>query len=178
MELAVKESEVKPGFMKEAHKLSSLTVLDVSSSEVRGEDLCPLDSWPKLEHLISPKTTKVMGLFKGKLPQSLRRLRLDSDELTDADMASVARFSNLTFLSLNRNAKITSKGLAALSALPLLELDIDHVQLTPDCIQPLSKIKSLITLCFCGDRFTKADMRLLKQKLPHCQLYLTPFEEN
>jgi uncharacterized membrane protein len=93
-------------------------------------------------------------------------LDLSGTSVTDAGLATVARFTNLTRLHLNQTA-ITDSGLAQLSKLQHLEyLNLYGTAVTDDGLSSLTDLRKLRTLYVWQTKVTGAGVSRLRTALP------------
>jgi len=134
--LDVAGAAITPTGIDQINKLSGLTVLSLHHSEVSDEALARLN----------------LPVLKG-LDLS------DTKQVSDEGLAHFATsLSNLNWVSLNGNSKVTDRGISELAKLKQvhhLRLD-DMPALTDRCAEELSNSRSISSLVFGSDKITDA----------------------
>jgi hypothetical protein len=102
--------------------------------------------------------------------QKIDVLVLNSNDLTDQDLALISKIKTLQELGLEYNPKITAAGLAPLSQLPQLStLDIKGINLGPGAIPYLEKLQKLIHLRPGEQGWTDKQKNELIRAMPNCK---------
>jgi Leucine-rich repeat (LRR) protein len=154
-------------------KLTKLRTLDISFTNVCGEELVHLKSLTNLVTLFldcHTGTRQVSGSLKN-LP-NLYFLSLANTDTKDADLADLAQLTNLRLLNL-QNTQITDTGLLHLAKLPQLSaLNVSECQITDQGVAHLASLQNLYSLNLRDTKITDASIPHLS-KLSHlCILYL------
>ena len=119
-----------------------VTAADLGNSAVEDADLAHLPHFERVEELV-----------------------LSGTEVTDRGLHYVRPLSRLKRLSL-RGTDITDAGLAALTGLPLIELDLENTQITDAGLQHLAEIHTLRKLYLGGTNITYRGTQELKKAVP------------
>jgi hypothetical protein len=94
------------------------------------------------------------------------------DMIDDGGLAELARCEQLELVRLANNQRLTSAGLAPLSALRWLrDLSVAGSKLGDEAVEPLQKLTALRILNVRQTRLTPAGIARLKQALPHCAIF-------
>lgn len=172
--------------------LNKITSLDISGSDISEKSLPSLDRFTHLEELIISATTLKDGsLARLKRLRALTRLEAREIKKIDATLKAiagskalkelmlseanqkdeiitlVAKNTELDYLSLSGNPRLTTAGLKQLSALTKLEhMSLLGVPLTPDVIPTLSSFRHMKDLKISSKGWTENDKRNLRLGLP------------
>jgi len=116
--------------------------------------------------LSSKKITDTeIRLLEGIVPQ-LVWLKAGGTAITDSALASIAKLTTLTKLSLD-DTKVTDKGIAQLQSLAKLQyLNIVRTDITTNGIVALKALPELQSIYFYQSKISKADSAVLRQAFP------------
>ena len=144
-------------------RLTGLRKLSLGSVGVSPRGLALLAQLPQIEELSTPVGLTDMGMAEIAKMQSLKRLNVFRDQLTDAGLRSLGKLTNLEELILYGNPGMTENGLKALTNLRSLR----HLRLGKEClftdrgIAHLASLPSLKVLWLDTHNITDESLRWL-----------------
>jgi hypothetical protein len=152
--------------------LPLLECLDISKTMIDGSGLAVMKTLTHLETLrlannalIPGATANLAGLSR------LKELYLSSTSVGDADMVNIAKIKSLTTIKLADNKKITDAGVAALAALPNLNmLELSGSSATIASLPSLKKMHQLKHLFISSPKLTAKQLAQMQQALPGCKV--------
>jgi hypothetical protein len=167
----VSESKVDDRMFQEISRLPELRELSLDA-EVTADRLLALSSLPELRALelqhvsLDASGLRAIGRFR-----NLTYLELWGCSLAEGELKEVASLPQLQTLRLP-HTKVASQDLALLVGLPLKELYLGGTQVDSQAIPHLVKLVNLRELVLPSQGFSLAEEKLLRERLPKCQIHL------
>lgn len=170
-------TEVTDKGLAHIQHLKKLEELKVSNTKgVTGYGIAKMDCLKALHHLDADHC-KNMGAALAALNGSaaLQSTSLRSCDLTDQDLNSLCKLSNLVGLTLDGNENVTDSTIIKLAAhFPKLQtLSIWRCNVTPKCTEALKGMKHLSELTIRVDDWSLHDRVVLQRALPNCKIRTT-----
>ncbi len=152
--------------------LPEVTFLGLSRTEVTSKCFKSLAAMKKLRKLhIGSNILGSEGFNDLPRLSGLNALRLETTQLTDADLEYVTKLKNLRTLKISTNKGITDRGLAKILTMgSLTGLNIAKTSVTLKGIASLKAMKNLTRIEFDFGRFEKADIKRLAHDLAPIRL--------
>ncbi len=173
--LDISGSELTEKSLPDLNRFTHLKELTLSASSLKDGTLARLKRLRALTSLEAREITKInatLGALAGS--KALKELMLSESNQKDEILPLVAKDTELDYLSLSGNPRLTTTGLKVLSALTKLEhVSLLAVPLTPDVIPTLTSFRHMKELKISTKGWTENDKRNLRLGLPrgcHCLL--------
>ncbi len=170
--LNVKFSDFADADVKYLDKLSNLSYLNVTATNVTGDGLARIKNLNKLTSLHAGSVQNVETLLErvGEIPK-LYQLSLHADLLDDDAIKEIGRCTNLKVLSIGMNRKLTNKGISYLKGLKQLRyLDIAGTAVTIDSLQTLKQLPNLKEMVIPEMMTDKKSVTMLRKAFPKIKL--------
>lgn len=155
-------------------KLTSLTFLNLTNSDLTEVGLSQLAALRQLEHLYLNGSSKLSGKSLTELVafKNLQVLGLSNLSCTDAELGALAGLPSLAQVDLVSCPNVTSTGLAHLAGLPLLTtLDLRGTPIDDNAADFLGGARALRLLYLQDTKLTSAGIDKLKAALPKCLIF-------
>ncbi len=152
--------------------LKKVRFFKAARTQIRGDGFGAFKGWDELHVLLLSSNDFKPGCFK-KLPRlkKVRKIDLFSTGIGDSDLADLKGMPALVELKIGKNNKITDKGMAALVAMPTLELiDLSFTSVTVEGLKKLKGLPKLRQLTVSFEKLTPLGVYHLRRALPNCQL--------
>jgi len=145
-------------------KLRRLNLLKRSpSGKITGAGMVHLKNLKSLEELTLPRGASDAGIEQLANLDSLKKINLWGDDVTDKGMSVLAQMKSLENLEIS-SRNITDAGIEELSQCPRLKsLSLQNTPITEAALLNLSKIKTLTALSFCRTQISGKGLSALKE---------------
>jgi len=150
--------------------LKDLKRLNLAGDDIRDAGLKSLAGMDQMEDLdlsFCRFTGNGLKALAGLV--NLKRLGLNQTATNDDALEPVSKFAKLEALSLEYTS-VGDAGLAKLTGLPLLELHLDHTNLTDASVKALGALSKLRYMDLYHTEFTQQGYDSLKKALPGCTI--------
>jgi Leucine-rich repeat (LRR) protein len=145
-------------------KLKRLNLLKRSpSGKITGAGMVHLKNLKSLEELTIPRGASDAGLEQLAALDSLKKINLWGDDITDKSMPVLAQMKSLETLEIS-SRNITDAGIEKLAQCPRLKsLSLQNTPITEAALSNLSKIKTLTNLSFWDTNINGRGLSFLKE---------------
>jgi Leucine-rich repeat (LRR) protein len=168
--LALQYTDVTDRGMPALATLKNLKRLSLAGDDIRDAGLKSLAGMDQMEDLdLSFCRFTENGLKALAELVNLKRLGLNQTATNDDALEPVSKFAKLEALSLEYTS-VGDKGFAKLSGLPLVELHLDHTNLTDASVKALGSLSKLRYMDLYHTEFTQQGYDSLKKALPGCTI--------
>jgi Leucine-rich repeat (LRR) protein len=168
--LSIQYTDVTDRGMPALAMLKNLKRLNLAGDDIRDtglKSLAGIDQMEDLDLSFCRFTENGLKALAGLV--NLKRLGLNQTATNDDALEPVSKFTRLEALSLEYTS-VGDAGFAKLTGLPLVELHLDHTNLTDASVKALGALSKLRYMDLYHTEFTQQGYDSLKKALPGCTI--------